>query len=76
MRNAFFRLEGRYNGASGATVIIDRSTNLVTVRPSRRRKTYTLRLEDLAQTIILRCVKAEIAEKKKLKAARRKGLFA
>lgn len=75
MRNAFFRLEGRYNGAAGATVIIDRTTNLVTVRPARRRKTYTLRLEDLAQTVILRCVQAEIREKKAAKKAKRRGIF-
>lgn len=75
MRNAFFRLEGRYNGAPGATVVIERSTNLVTVRPLRRKKTYTLRLEDIAQTIILRCVQAEIREKKATKMAKRKGIF-
>ncbi len=65
---------GKYNGACEATVTIDRSSNLVQVRPKRRRKQYVMRLEDLAETIIWNCIKAELLEKKKAKKAR-KGLF-
>ena len=73
MRNAVFKLNGRFNGKSGATVTIDRDTMFVTVRPTRMKKTYMLRLEDLAQTVILRCVLAETREKKKAKLARRRS---
>jgi hypothetical protein len=72
MATARFRLEGRYDGTQGASVLIDRETNLLTVRPTRRKRVYTLRLEDIAHTVILRCVQAELREKKKAKMARRK----
>ena len=66
---------GKYNGASEATVTIDRNNNLVQVRPKRRRKQYEMRLEDLAEIVIWNCIKAEMNEKKKAKLAKRKGLF-
>lgn len=72
MATARFKLEGRYDGTQGASVVIDRETNLLTVRPTRRQRTFTLRLEDLAQTVILRVIQAELGEKKKAKLARRK----
>ena len=73
MRKAVFKVNGRYNTKSGATVTIDRDTNIVTVRPSRMQKVYEGRLEDIAQTLILRSVLAEKREKQKLKLARRRS---
>ncbi len=66
---------GKYNGANEATVTIDRANNLVQVRPKRRRKQYEMRLEDLAEIVVWRCIKAELNEKKKAKKAKRLGLF-
>lgn len=66
---------GKFNGANEATVTIDRNNNLVQVRPKRRRKQYEMRLEDLAETIIWTCIKAELYEKKKAKKAKKLGLF-
>lgn len=71
-KTAWFKLEGRYDGTQGATVAIDRETMLVSVRPTRRKRVYTLRLEDIAHTVIGRVVMAELKEKKKAKMARRK----
>lgn len=72
---AHFKLFGRFNGATECTVTIDRNNNFIQVRPKRRRKVYEMRLEDVAEMIIWRMVKAEIIEKKKAKAAKRKGLL-
>jgi len=62
-----------FNGQSEATVIIDRNSNLVTVRPHRLRKTYQLRLEDIATIVIWKVLKAEMIEKQKLRKQRRKS---
>ncbi len=62
-----------YNGATAATVMIDRNSNLISVRPHRQHRTYELRLEDVAQIIVERIIKAEIKEKKMAKQAKRKG---
>lgn len=67
MSKAVFRIYGRFNGQSEATVTVDRANNLVTVRPLHFRKTYCLPLESIANNIILTCIKAEIREKKLLK---------
>lgn len=59
MAKAKFKLKGRFNGRSSCTVTIDRGTGLVQVRPKHARKQYEMRLEDLAEIIIWRCVKDE-----------------
>ena len=64
--------QNSFNGQLEATVTIDRGNNLVTVRPKRMHKTYTMRLEDLARGIIYKVVVAELQEKKKAKAAKKK----
>lgn len=64
---AHFKVYGRFNGKNEATVTIDRQNNLVSVRPHHFKKTYEMRLEDLASLIIWRVVKSEIADKKKQK---------
>lgn len=69
---AHFKVYGRFNGKSEATVTIDRGSNLISVRPHRMKKVYQLRLEDVADIIIWRIVKSEAAEKRALQKAKRK----
>lgn len=70
-RKARFKVYGRMDGAPSATVEIDRASDLITVRPLRRRKTYTLPLASVAEMVIWRFARAEAAEKqsKRRKAA-------
>jgi hypothetical protein len=70
MRRARFRVFGRFDGATAATVEVDRAAGLFTVRPLRRRRTFTLPLAAVAEMVIWRIVRAEVAERR---AARRKG---
>jgi hypothetical protein len=70
-RLARFKIYGRFNGASAATVTIDRSTDIVTVRPLRRRKTYEMTLGGIAEMIIYKVIQQEIREKNKDKKKRR-----
>lgn len=74
-RVARFKVFGRLDRASGATsatVEIDRATNIVTVRPFRRRKTYQMTLGELADWICAQNIRAEIREKRAARAARKK----
>jgi len=65
---ARFKVSGRnFNGKRDATVEIDRGTNMVRVRPFHFRKTYDLLLEDIAEIVIMRCIKADIAAKKAIR---------
>lgn len=65
MKNRFKVFSSRaYNTKNEATVTIDRGNNLISVRPHRMHKSYEMRLEDVASWIVLRCIKAEIAEAK------------
>lgn len=76
MSVAKFRVVGSLDNASRAsagTVTIDRVSGLFTVRPYKRRRTYVLRLSDVATMVCRRIVLAELAEKRRQKAARRKG---
>ena len=60
MSKSRFKLEGRFDGADGATVTINRDgVPLFSVRPSRRRREYTLPLKDVAEMVLWRIVKAE-----------------
>lgn len=63
----------KFDGKGEATVMINRDNNLIAVRPARRRRIYELRLEDVAEIIIWRVLRAEMADKKKAKAAARKA---
>lgn len=67
MTTSRFKIYGSFNGKTEATVSINRQNNLVSVRPKHFKKTYELRLEDVAEIIIWRCIKAEMNEKKKAK---------
>lgn len=65
---ARFRVEGaRVDNACGATVTVDERCGLITVRPYRRRRQYTLPLEMVARMIVGHVVRAELAEKRKTK---------
>lgn len=63
------RVFGRFDGTDGATVTI--TDQLFSVRPSRRRRTYTLLLADVARSVIFDVVRAELRAKKAEKAAKR-----
>jgi hypothetical protein len=61
-----------FNGASAATVIIEMGpTPLISVRPFRRRKLYTLPLADVAGLIIFRVAQAEARERRPARKGRR-----
>jgi hypothetical protein len=53
-----------------ATVTIDRTHGLFTVRPKRRRRTFTLPLAAIASHVVHTIIRAEVAEKKKTKKRR------
>lgn len=76
MSVARFRIEGRLEMASrptAGTVIIDRTASLFSVRPLRRRRLYTLRLEDVASMVVRSIIASEVREKKAARRARRRG---
>jgi hypothetical protein len=75
-RRSHFRVFGpraHLDGATEATVSIDRALGLVSVRPLRRRRAFELPLADVAAMVISRVAKAELAEKRRAKAERRRG---
>jgi hypothetical protein len=49
------------------TVSIDRERGLFTVRPLRRRRTYTLPLDAVASMVVGRVLRAEVLEARKKK---------
>ncbi len=67
MRRARFRLVGRFDGALGATVTIlhDGSDGLVSVRPLRRRREFTLPLSRVARWLVEQVYLVEHAERKR-----------
>jgi hypothetical protein len=69
-RQAKFKVMGLFDGATRATVLIDRVSLMVEVRPLRRHKTYTLPLSEVAEHILWRVARAEAAEKDKEKKAK------
>jgi hypothetical protein len=66
MRKARIKVLGRIDCASSAMVTIDRS-GLISVRPYRRHREYTLPLEAVARAIVYQVVMAELKEKKRAK---------
>lgn len=68
MSIARFRARGRFVRASKETeaeVVIDRKVGLFTVRPLRSKRLYTLPLSTVAEIVVSKCVKADLATKKK-----------
>lgn len=60
MSKATFKVEGRFNGASSATVEVDRGSGTLTVRPKHQRATFTLPLTTVAEMVLWRCLKDEV----------------
>jgi hypothetical protein len=76
MSVARFRVCGRLDMAtrpSYGTVTIDRGANLFSVRPLRRRRIYTLPLDNVAEMVVRSIIMLELREKRAAKAARRKA---
>jgi hypothetical protein len=73
MRRARFKVSGRFDGAPSATVTIVHAgdTGIVSVRPYRRRRDYTLTLEAVAASVIGKVALAEAREKRAAKKSRR-----
>ena len=57
--------------AQSGTVSIDRKAGLFSVRPLRRRRVYTLPLALVASIVVSRIVKAEVAEARRSKRAKK-----
>lgn len=57
-----YKIDGRLDGADGGTVMIDRASGIIGVRPKSRRRTYDLPLRDVAEMIIQRVALAEKIE--------------
>ena len=55
------------------TVEIDRGSGTLSVRPYRRRRVYTLPLATVAEIVVSRIIKAEVAEKRAARKSRRRG---
>jgi hypothetical protein len=76
MTVARFPVTGTLDGAGGrhkGTVLIDRDTGDFHVRPSRRRRLYTLPLSTVATMVCETIIRSELAEKRALKKAKRAG---
>lgn len=74
MRRAKFPVLARLDRprAQEGTVTIDRGLGLVSVRPKRRRREYTLPLSAVAEIICSVVMKAELSERRRARKARRK----
>jgi hypothetical protein len=64
-RKVHVRVVGRIDAAPAATITIDCANGLVSVRPLRRRREYTVPLMSVAQHIMGVVVRSELAEKKR-----------
>ena len=67
MRLARFKVSGRLDGAGGlrqGTVLIDRASGLLHVRPLRRRRVYTMPLSMVADMVCQRIITNELYEKR------------
>jgi hypothetical protein len=74
-RRVRFRVIAKLDAAGGAregTVTIDWRSGVVTVRPLRRRRTYTLSLADVATWICQTHLRLMVAEQRRAKKLARK----
>lgn len=71
--SAHFRVLGRLDRArpQEGTVTITRDSGLIAVRPLRRRREYVLPLSAVAEMIVARVIKAEVAEQRAARRGRR-----
>lgn len=70
MRCARFKVFGQLDGAGGAkqgTVIVDRVSGLLHVRPFRRKRVYTMPLSMVADMVCKRILMNEVMEKRATK---------
>lgn len=74
MSIARFKTIGQFDQSymQHGTVEVDRDHNLISVRPKGRRRTYTLPLSAVAEIICWKVIRAELAEKKRQKANKKK----
>jgi hypothetical protein len=65
-RRVHVRIVGRLDlgRPQEGTVSIDRDAGLVSVRPLRRRREYVLPLSTVAEIVVARVIKAEVAERR------------
>jgi hypothetical protein len=69
---ARFRTSGAFDRpGQEATVTIDRAAGLFSVRPLRRRRAYTLPLSTVAEIVVVKILKAEVAAQRAERKARR-----
>lgn len=64
-RRAKFTVLARLDGArvQAGTVTVERAADLFCVRPHRRRRVYALPLSTVAQLVVERVIRAELAAK-------------
>lgn len=55
------KVQGRIDGSNGATVVIDRERGLIAVKPKGRHREYELPLSFVAEIIVAKVVKQELA---------------
>jgi hypothetical protein len=72
MKKAHFKIVARLDRSvpQSGTVTIERAVGLFTVRPARRRRAYVLPLATVAEIVVARIIRAEVAA---AKADRKKG---
>lgn len=59
--NARFKVWQRVDGSVGATIEVDRERGLISVRPKGRWRVYELPLAFVAEMIVAKVVKQELA---------------
>jgi hypothetical protein len=71
-RCAHFRVAGRFDGTTVATITIEETFGVTffRVRPFRRRKTFELLLADVARGVIYDVTKRELAERRRTRGRR------
>lgn len=74
-RRCRFRIVGRLDlsRAQEGTVTIDRNALLFGVRPLRRRREFVLPLATVAEIVVARVIKAELAERLATRRRARRG---
>jgi len=58
-------ITGRVNASEGATIEVDRDREIMIVRPKAERRTYDLPLRTVAEMVVARVVKNELARGEK-----------
>ena len=70
-RKTRVRVTGRIDNAASATVTIDPKMGLISVKPFRRHREYTLPLETVARMIVYQITTAELADGKRTRKVKR-----